>query len=265
MSPLAPAFLLTALALALTAPYTSTQAAPLEEGVLATVNGNPITTIAVNNVADQITTSGETAAQENILNELINLEVLTQAAEKIDLDKVPAVAAAIQLQYTQTMANAYLARISSELSFSDAEVRAEYEAQTANVDRSEYQTSHILVGNQDTANDVIKDLSAGKEFEAMAKLYSTDPSGQSGGDLGWIQGSSLPPEFIEVVADLTVGDFSKTAVKTEYGFHIIKLNDKREASLPDLKSVEKGLMDLLVRKALAKHLEDLRAEAEIEQ
>jgi peptidyl-prolyl cis-trans isomerase C len=258
MSPLAPTFLLAALALA--APYTSTHAAPLEEGVSAMVNGNRITTIAVNNVADQIAASGETAIPENILN-----EVLTQAAEKIDLDKVPAVAAAVQLQYTQTMANAYLARISSELSFSDAELRAEYEVQTANVDRSEYQTSHILVGNQDTSNDVIKDLSEGKEFEAMAKLYSTDPSGQSGGDLGWAQASSLPPEFIDVIANLAVGDFSKTAVRTEYGYHIIRLNDKREASLPDFKSVEKGLMDLLIRKALAMHLENLRAESEIKQ
>lgn len=263
MSPLAPAILLTALVLS--TPFTSTQAAPLKVGVLAIVNGNPITSIAVNNVADQITANGETAVPENILNELINLEVLTQAAEKIDLDKVPEVASAIQLQYTQTMANAYLARISSELSFTDAEVLAEYEAQALNVDHSEYQTSHILVGNQETANDVVKDLSSGKEFEAMAKLYSTDPSGQTGGDLGWIQGSSLPPEFIEVVADLEVGDFSTTAVKTEYGFHIIKLNDKREASLPDIDSVKKGLKDLLARKALAKHLNDLRAEAEIEQ
>jgi peptidyl-prolyl cis-trans isomerase C len=263
MSPLAPAILLTALAL--TTPHTSTYAAPLEEGVLATVNGNPITTTAVNNVADQITSSGETAVPENILNELINLEVLTQAAERIDLDKVPSVAAAIQLQYTQTMANAYLARISSKLSFSDADIRAEYEAQTAIADHSEYHTSHILVDNENAANGVIKDLSAGLAFEDLAKLYSTDPSSQAGGDLGWIQGSALPPEFIEVVTKLTVGDFSKTAVKTEYGFHIIQLNDKREAGLPDFKSVEKGLMDLLARKALAKHLEDLRREALIEQ
>jgi peptidyl-prolyl cis-trans isomerase C len=263
MSPLAPAFLITTLAL--TALHGSTHAAPLEKGVLASVNGKYITTIAVNNIADQIRANGESAVPENILNELINLEILTQAAEKIELDKVPAVATAVHLQYTQTMANAYLARISSELSFSDAEVRAEYEAQAENVDHSEYQTSHILVGNKDTADDVIKDLLAGKEFEAMAKLYSTDPSGQSGGDLGWIQGSSLPPEFIEVVANLAIGEFSKAAVETEYGLHIIKLNDKREASLPDFKSVEKGLMDLLARKALAKHLEDLRADADIEQ
>lgn len=263
MSPLAPALLLTALVL--TVPFKSAHAAPLEEGVLATVNGNPITSSTVNNVADQITGSGETAVPENILNELINLEVLSQAAEKINLDKVPAVAAAVRLQYTQTMANAYLARISSELNFSEEELRAEYDTQTANIERAEYQTSHILVDNQETADDVIKALSEGKDFAAMAKLYSTDPSGQSGGDLGWVQSSTLPPEFINVIDELTVGEFSKTAVATEYGFHIIKLTDKREAGLPDFKSVEKGIMDLLARKALAKHLEDLRAAAVIEQ
>ena len=263
MSPLAPVLLLSTLAL--TAPISTTTAASLEEGVLATVNGNPITSIAVNNVADQITNNGETAVPENILNELINLEVLTQAAEKIDLDKVPEVAAAVQLQYTQTMANAYLARISSELSFSEEDLRAEYDAQTANVERAEYQISHILVGNQETANDAINELSEGKNFEALAELYSTDPSGESGGDLGWIQSSALPPEFVEVVDSLEVGDFSKTAVETEYGFHVLKLADKREAGLPDFKSVEKGLMDLLARKALATHLQELRDSAEIQQ
>lgn len=264
MSPLAPAFLLTTV-VALLVPHTSSFAATLDENVLATVNGNPISSIAVNNVIEQITSSGETANSENILNELINLEVLTQAAEKIDLDKVPAVAAAVQLQYTQTMANAYLARISSEFSFSDAELRAEYEVQTKKVDQSEYQTSHILVGNLDTANEVIKDLNAGEEFEAMAKLHSSDASGQSGGDLGWVQSSALPAEFIAVIAELDIGAFSQTAIKTDYGFHVIRLNDKRDASLPDFQSVEKGLMDLLARKALAKHLDDLRSEAQIEQ
>jgi len=263
MSSLASVFLLTALAV--TVPLTIAHAAPLEADVLATVNGKPISAITVNNVAEQITASGETAVPEKILSELINLELLMQAAEKIDLDKVPEVAAAIQLQYTQTLANAYLARVSSELTFTDAQLREEYDVQTSKVDGAEYQASHILVDTQDTANEVIENLTAGKEFVAMAKQYSTDPSGQSGGDLGWIQSASLPPEFVEVVANLSVGEFSKTAVKTEYGFHIILLSDKREASLPDFKSVEQGLKDLLSRKALSTHLEELRAEAEIER
>lgn len=263
MSPLAPNLLL--FAFATITPMISVHASPLEQEVLATVNGEPITTIAVDNVADQITSSGDTAVPENILNELINLEVLTQAAEKINLNEIPSVATAIQLQYNQTMANAYLASISSEFSFSEAEIRAEYEAQTANVDRSEYLTSHIIVENQETANEVIGKLTDGQAFTAMAKLHSNDPSGQSGGDLGWVQGSSLAPEFIDVLNKLRIGEFSKTAVQTEYGFHIIQLNDKRETTLPDLKSVEKGLKDLLTRKALAEHLEDLRAAADIKQ
>jgi peptidyl-prolyl cis-trans isomerase C len=263
MSPLAPAFLLSALALSV--PYTSSQAATLEKGVVATVNGNPITEIAVNNVADQIRSQGENAVPDNILNELINLEVLTQAAEKIKLNKVPEVAAAIQLQYNQTMANAYLARISSELSFSEEEVRAEYDVQTALVDHSEYLTSHILVASERAARKVVQDLNSGIDFADLAKLSSTDPSAESGGDLGWVQGTALPPEFVEVVSNLEVGEYSKTSIRTEFGFHILKLNDKREAGLPDFKSVEQGLVDLLTRKALAQHLEDLRSWAEIEQ
>ena len=263
MSPLAPALLLTALAL--TTPNVFAHSAPQTGEVLATVNGEPISALALNNVVEQINNSGETAVPENVLNELINLEVLTQAAEKIDLDEQPAVAAAVQLQYNQTMANAYLAKISSEFSFSEAELKAEYDVQITNIESAEYQTSHILVDEQQMADEIILKLNAGGDFAELAGQYSTDPSADSGGDLGWIQSTTLPPEFIAVVRELAVGDFSKTAVETEYGFHIIKLTDKRSSDLPDFKSVEKALMDLLARKALAEHLDKLRAEADIEQ
>ncbi len=263
MSPTTPV-LLASLLLA-GSPLLSKHVAALEEGVAAVVNGNPITQTAVANIADQLNATGEEADPERIINELINMELLTQAAEKIELEKLPEVEAALQLQYTQTMANAYLAKIGSELSFTDEDLRAEYDVQSANVDSDEYRAAHILLGNQETADDALSDLAEGKDFAAMANLYSADPSGQSGGDLGWMQSSALPPEFVAALATLDVGEHTASAVETEYGFHIIKLNDKRSAALPDFESVKSGLNDLLARQALATHLQDLREGAEIER
>lgn len=263
MSPIRPVFL--ASVLLASSPFVAKTAAALDEGVVAIVNGSPISAIAVDNVASQLSETGEQGDPETILNELINMEVLTQAAEKIELEKSPEVAAAINLQYTQTMANAYLAKISSELTFTDEELRAEYDLQTANVDTAEYRAAHILVSNQETADDVLADLADGKDFAAMAKLYSTDPTGQSGGDLGWMQGTSLPPEIAEAIAPLETGEHAPYAVQTDYGLHIIKLVDKRNAALPDFEAVKPGLNDLLARKALAAHMQKLRNDAVIER
>jgi len=126
-------------------PLSAASAADLDKGVLATVNGNPITQGAVATVADQLSSAGQAPNFDSILEELINMEVLTHAAEKIDMNSLPDVADAIRLQYTQTMANAYLARISSELTFTDDDLRAEYELQSASVERAEYELSHILL------------------------------------------------------------------------------------------------------------------------
>lgn len=236
---------------------------PLPEGVLALVNGHPIPQIAVDNVAQQISDNGEQADTALILDELINLELLTQAAEALDLDKEPDISAALQLQYTQTMANAYLARKGADMTFSDDELQAEYLAQSANADRGEFKASHILLDTLDKARQVIVELEAGKPFADAANEYSIDPTGNNGGDLGWFVGSTMEPEFAQAIAQMEVGEVSREPVKSEYGFHILNLVDKRDAALPDFNSVKSGLTNLAVRKALAEHVEVLKADADI--
>ncbi|MGQ7843564.1 peptidylprolyl isomerase [Granulosicoccus sp. 3-233] len=230
----------------------------------ATVNGRPISELSIGNVAEQITASGQQADEDRILDELINLEVLTQAAEELGLDETPEVAASLQLQYTQTMANAYLARQGADMSFSEEELRAEYDAQSANVDRAEYRASHILLETEEDAQQMIADLAAGTSFETLAKEHSIDPAGENGGDLGWFQATTMVPEFTAAVAEMEVGDTSTAPVASEFGYHVIKLVDRRDAALPDFDSVKSGLSNLAVRKALAQHVEELRAAAKVE-
>lgn len=235
----------------------------LPAGALATVNDRPIYASAVEGVAQQITASGESANESQILDELINLELLTQQAEAMGLDKSPEVSAALQLQYTQTMANAYLAQQSAGLSFSDEQLMKEYSAQSEAVDRAEYRASHILLENKADAQKVLSELAAGKAYEDLARQYSIDPTGDNGGDIGWFQSSTLPAEFIDAVEKLNVGEIDKSFVKTEFGYHIIKLTQKRETALPDFESVKPGLTNLAVRKALAEHVDALRSSADI--
>lgn len=252
-------------ALVVMSPAASAQATDnkLPEGVLASINGRPIPSLSVDNVAQQITASGQEADPERILDELINLEVLTQAAEELDLDKLPEISAALQLQYTQTMANAYLASKGAEMSFSEEELRAEYASQSESVDRAEYRASHILLDTEEMAAEVMEKLAEGKKFDALAKLYSVDPAGDNGGDLGWFQSSTMVPEFSAAVATMEIGDVSEAPVKSEFGYHIIRMLDKRNAALPDFDSVKSGLTNLAVRKALANHVDELRSAAQI--
>lgn len=237
----------------------------LPDGAVASVNGRTISELSLENVARQLGASGQEVDHDKILEELINLEVLTQAAESIDLDKQENVSATLQLQYTQTMANAYLAKIGADMTFSEEQLKEEYDAQSANVERSEYRGSHILLETSKEAEEVVTKLITGARFEDLAKQYSVDPSGQSGGDLGWFQGTDMPAEFSEAIALMEVGGVSAKPVKSEYGYHVIKLIDKREAALPDFEAVKSGLTKLAVRKALADHVEQLKQSADVKQ
>ena len=237
----------------------------LPEGVLAIVNDRTVPTLSLENVYRQLVgQGGEEPDRERIAEELIDLEILTQAGEALSLDERPEIAAALQLQYTRTMANAYLAEIGDELSFSEEELRAEYERQSASIDGEEYRASHILLENETDAEAVIGELADGADFAELAASRSIDPAGQnSGGDLGWFQPGVMVPEFVAAVERMDVGETSAEAVETDFGFHVIRLDEKRGAALPGFDSVRQGLRQILLRDRLAERLDALREAADV--
>ena len=237
----------------------------LPPGALATVNGRPISALSLENVVRQIGTEGEAPDRERILGELIDLEILTQEAEKLSLGEEPEIAAALRLQYTQTMANAYLAATGDAMEVSEEDLRAEYERQTANLDREEYRASHILLETEEAAQAVIDELAGGADFAALAAERSIDPAGDTGGDLGWFQAGSMVPEFTAAVASMEVGETSDAPVQSDFGWHVIRLDDKRESALPDYESVKPGLTNLVLRDRLARKVEELRAAADVKR
>jgi len=235
-----------------------------EGKIAATVNDRPVSQLVADRVIEQLKAQGQQSNNKQIIEELINLELLTQEAERLELDKKQEVATALHLQYTQTMANAYLASYSNDLKIDDEEIRAEYEKQISAMKASEFKASHILLDSEEDAKNVIKLLGEGNSFEDMAKEHSTGPTGANGGDLGWFQPENMVPEFSDAVAKLEKGQTSEAPVQTQFGWHIIKLVDTRAAAKPDFSDqVKAGIRNSLLREKLAAHVQSLRSSADI--
>jgi len=251
------------LALVAATPAMLSAQSALPDGVAAMVNGRPVSELSVKNVMTQIAGQGETPQRKQILTELINLEVLTQAAEEMGLDKNPEVAAALHLQYTQSMSNAYLSEVGQQIEVTDADIRAEYDRQAANITADEYNADHILLDSQADALEVINDINNGVDFAEIAKERSTGPTGQNGGSLGWFQSNSMVPEFSTALASMKKGDTSKTPVKTEFGWHVIRLNDLRSAATPNFEAVKDSMRNVVIRQRLAAKMGELLDAAEV--
>ena len=235
----------------------------LPAGVAAMVNGRPIAIEVVDKLERQLRQNDATTSREEILNELIDLEVLTQRAETQQLASKPEVAASLELQYSQTMANAYLEALSEELVVTEEQVRAEYDKQIQLLNRPEYRASHILLESEDDAKNAIAGLDAGSDFAQLAQEVSTGPSASNGGDLGWFDDDTMMAEFTAAVTQLEIDEYTKTPVQTQFGWHIIQLNDKRSGAMPDFDPVKVGIRNLMVQNILTERIGLLREQSDI--
>ncbi|MEO6972993.1 MAG: peptidylprolyl isomerase, partial [Rhodoferax sp.] len=147
----------------------------------------------------------------------------------------------------------------------DAEAKAEYDKFAATNGGQEYHAHHILVDNEDQAKAIIAQLKKGAKFEDIAKKSSKDTgSGAKGGDLDWANAGSYVKEFSDAMVKLKKGQITDTPVKTQFGYHIIRLDDVRTAQLPKFEDVKPQIVQQLEQQKLAKFQEDLRAKAKIE-
>ena len=233
--------------------------------IVAVVNGKQISSLSLERVTSQLSAQGESPDREQIIQELINLEILTQEAERLELDKNSDVAMALQLQYTQTMANAFLGQFNRELQIGEEQIREKYEEQIAAIEASEFKASHILLKNESDAQNIINEIAEGEKFAELAQTYSTGPTSLNGGDLGWFQPENMEPEFSEALANLEKGETTSEPVQTKFGWHVIQLVDSRSAAKPDYSpAVKAGIQNTLLRDAMAKKVEELRSAATIE-
>jgi len=165
-----------------------------------------------------------------------------------------------------TLSDAMIKQFLDKNPISDADIQAEYDSQIGAMPR-EYKASHILVKTKDEADALLAKLKAGADFADLAKKNSTDPgSAKNGGDLGWFAPSSMVKEFGEAVAKLEKGKMTETPVQTQYGFHIIKLEDTRTPTPPALteNGVKTQIENIVKQKKIENYLTDLRKTAKVD-
>lgn len=238
-----------------------------EEAVLATVNGNPITRDDV--VAFmQYKQQTQPNAQVNpalLLNEIINTRLLVAEAEAQGLQDSDEIKRQLEIQRSAALVNLLVRNYLQTLDLSDEELKKEYDNQVAGIDKKEYKASHILVEDEDTARKLIAEIKPdASNFAELAKENSTGPSGKDGGDLGWFSTSSMVPEFGDAVQNMSKGDVSKDPIHSEFGWHVIYLEDVRDVDLPDFESSKPRLELIVAQRKLQEHIADLREKATIE-
>jgi peptidyl-prolyl cis-trans isomerase C len=197
--------------------------------------------------------------KSQVLDQMINMQLIASQGAKDGLDKDPDVIARLDLLHTQILADAAAQKYIKGVVPTDQELHAEYDAVA---DKTEYHARHILVPSKEKAEALIKKLKGGAKFEDVAKAESTDSSKTSGGDLGWFTTARMVKPFGDAVKGLKKGETTSEPVQTQYGWHIIKLEDMRDAPFEQIKP---QLSNTLVQKKFQAYIEGLKKTAKIEK
>ncbi len=201
-----------------------------------------------------------TADDKNqVLDQMINMQLIAAQAEKDGLEKDPDVATRIALLRTQILADAAAQKYVKNNEPTDAELHAAYDSAT---DKTEYHAAHILVASKEKAEQLIKKIKAGAKFEDVAKAESTDNSKANGGDLGWFTTARMVKPFGDAVKALKKGEITPEPVQTQYGWHIIRLDDTRDAPFDQFKP---QLTNGIMQKKFQTYIDGLKATAKIEK
>ncbi len=207
-----------------------------------------------------------TADQKNqVLDELISMQLLAAQADKDGLDKTPDTEAQLAVLRLRVMADAESQKFLKGQDPTDAELHAEYDSAIASMDKTEYHARHILVSSKEQADQEIKKLKGGAKFEDLAKADSIDGSKTNGGDLGWFTLARMVKPFADAVKALKKGEYTQQPVQTQFGWHVIKLEDTREVTPPPFDQVKSQLTNAVIRKKLQAYVADLKKNATIER
>ncbi|HYD18341.1 MAG TPA: peptidylprolyl isomerase [Patescibacteria group bacterium] len=237
------------------------------DAVVATVNGTKIHKKDVDNAVKELGPRLKGVDQKQVfpmvVDQIINEKLLDDAATAAKIDTSKDFQQRLEVMKAQLVKQMYFERL-LKTKVSDKQVRAAYdEFKNENKDKVEIHARHILVSSEEEAKQAIKDLDAGKKFEDIAKQRSAGPNAQVGGDLGWFVKDEMIAAFSDVAFKLKPGTYSKEPVKTELGWHVIKVEDKRERQVPKFEEVEMAIRNKLSQQALVKVVQELRAKADV--
>jgi peptidyl-prolyl cis-trans isomerase C len=190
--------------------------------------------------------------------ELTDIYLLTTQPKADDFAEDPQIKAQLELQYRGTIAQAVARDFVATNPATDAEILAEYEAQLEQSPDKQYKARHILVQTQGEAEALINQLNEGADFEALAKEFSTGPSGPNGGDLGWFAPDQMVKPFADAVIALDDGAFTSAPVQTQFGWHVVLREESRENEPPTLESVRDAVKQRVEQTKFQDYMQGLR-------
>ncbi|MCG3188693.1 MAG: putative parvulin-type peptidyl-prolyl cis-trans isomerase [Burkholderiaceae bacterium] len=232
---------------------------------VAIVNGKPVPKARVDTLLNQAVRGGQPRTPEleqRAREEVVLREIFAQEAEKRGVAQSADYRSQMELVRQTVLIRELFEQFKKKNPVTDAEARAEYDKVKAQASGTEYHARHILVEKEDEAKKLIAQIKGGAKFEELAKKNSKDTgSGEKGGDLDFAKPDAYVPEFSKAMTALKKGEMTETPVKTQFGYHIIRLEDTREATFPDFDAVKPQLEQRIAQLKLQKYQEDLRKAA----
>jgi peptidyl-prolyl cis-trans isomerase C len=235
---------------------------------VAIVNGKAVPKSRVEALAQQVARSGRPVTPEveaQIKDEVIAREVFMQEAQKKGLDATDDYRSQLELARQTILIRELFSEFQKNNPVTEADIKAEFDKFVSANSGKEYRARHILVEKEDQAKAIIASIKKGQKFEEIAKKQSKDPgSGANGGDLDWASPGNFVKEFSDAMMALKKGQMTENAVKTQFGFHIIRLDDVREAQLPKFDDVKPQIAQQLTQTKMNNYQQDLRSKAKVE-
>jgi len=244
---------------------------PLHAKDIASVNGEAITEAQLNQFVALLVEQGAQDSpelREQVKQEMIHRLVAVHAAQKAGIDKRPDVQQELELARQGILVRALIADYLDKNPVTDAKLQAEYDRiKQSQGDRKEFKVRHILVEDQKAAEDLLQQIKSKKiSFEDAAGKHSIDPgSGKNGGDLGWAPTSNYVPEFAKAVESLKKGALTDKPVQSQFGWHIIQVEDERPVEFPALDAVKPQLEEMMRQTQVVEYQKKLVEEAKIKQ
>jgi peptidyl-prolyl cis-trans isomerase C len=239
-----------------------------EDKSAAMVNGVSISQEKVDTRVKIATSQGQPDSpdlRKAVREDLINLELLMQEAKKAGIDKNPEVVQQSELAQQSVLVSAYLQDYAKSHQIGEDQLKLEYDKLKVTLGKSEYNVRHILVETEDEAKAIISQLGKKGKFDKIAKAKSKDAgSAEKGGSLGWAVPSNFVPPFASAMLSLKKGEYSKEPVKSQFGWHIIKLDDTRDLKIPSFEELKPQIQQRLQQQTLQELIAELRGKAKIE-
>jgi len=239
--------------------------APAKAAVVAVVNGKEITQDVLNQYLSVVQRSADPKKNDprSALDDLVATEIALQEARKTDILERDEIKQRIEDFKRNILLTTWTKEKVEAFEVTDEELTKVYEDRVKQDANDEFKARHILLKTEEEAKAVITEIAGGADFVKVAEEKSTGPSAKNGGDLGWFKSATMVKPFSDAVKEMQKGDVSKEPVKTQFGYHVIKLEETRPAKVPPIDSLKPQLQRMLAQQKMMSFMDEMKEKADI--